>query len=262
MIENNKKYKTSLFVSIMEEKLIELLESIGLRRNEIEVYFDLLKNRASTAYSIAHRINQHRSSVYEALRKLQQMGLIVGIQEENRRLYQTKEYTAIEEYLKQKQTELKEIAPYLKEISNTEMPKDAISVSYGLTRLRATFSSIFNLKQEILIWILPKNVEEILGDWFLKEINETIVKQEIPVKFIYSKQFDVMKEIAKNPFTDVRYIDEDTNIFTIVCSDIVFLIVLADPITVIEMKNIDIAEGFKSRFLTFWEKAEKARTEK
>ncbi len=246
----------------MEEKLIGLLKSIGLSQNEIDVYLDLLKNRASTAYLVARRINQHRSGVYEAIRKLQQKGFIVEIQGENKKLYQTKEHTAIEEYLKQKQTELREIAPYLKEISNTEMPNESISVSYGLTRLRATFSSIFNLKKEILFWIIPKNVNDVLGEWFLKEINEELVKKEIPAKIIYSEQFDTMKEISKNTFTEVRYVNEDTNIFTIVCSDVVILTVLADPITVIEMKNIDIAEGFKSRFFRFWERSKKTRADK
>lgn len=243
----------------MEEKLLELLKSIGLTENEIEVYLDLLKNKASTAYLIAQRINQHRSSVYEAIRKLQNIGFIVEIQDENRKLYQTKEYTAIEEYLKQKQVELKEITPYLKNISNTEMPEGSISVSYGLTRLRAALSSVFDLKQEILIWILPKDVEAVLGEWFLKEINETSMKNEIPVKIIYSEQFDTAREIVKNNLLNARYIDEDTNIFTILCSDTVFLIVLANPITVIEMKNDNIVEGFKSRFYIFWEKAEKTR---
>lgn len=244
----------------MEEKLIELLKSIGLSNSEVEVYLDLLKNRASSAYLVARRINQHRSGVYEAIRKLQQRGFIVEIQEKNKKLYQTKEHTAIEEYLNQKQAELKEIAPYLKEVSNTEMPSGAISVSYGLTRLRTVFSNILDLKKEISIWIIPKNVNEVLGEWFLKEINEALIKKEIPAKIIYSERFDSMREIPKNALTEVRYIDEDTNIFTIVCSDIVILTVLADPVTVIEMKNIDIADGFKSRFFRFWENTKKSRT--
>lgn len=243
----------------MEDKLVRLLESLGLTKNEVEVYIDLLKNRASTAYSIANRIGQHRAGVYDALRRLQQVGFIVEIQDENRKLYQTKEYTAIEEYLKQKQTELKEIVPYLKDVSNVEMPQGAISVSYGMTRVRTIFSSIFSLKQEILIWVLPKNVDLILGEWFLKEINETIVKNEIPVKIIYSEYFEPIKEITKNSFTETRYIKEDTNIFTIVCSDSVFLVVLGNPVTVVEMKNMDIAEGFRSRFLTLWQKSHKVR---
>ncbi len=243
----------------MEEKFIELLKSIGLTENEIDVYIDLLKNKASTAYLVAQRINQHRSSVYGAIRKLQHMGFIVEIRNEKRKLYQTKEYTAIEEYLKQKQVELHEISSYLKNISNTKMPEGSISVSYGLTRLRAALSSILNLKQEILIWILPKNVEAILGEWFLKEINETAIKKEIPIKVIHTKQFDDTEKITKNNLLNTRYINEEANIFTILCSDIVFLIVLANPITVIEMKNDNIAEGFKSRFYIFWERAEKVR---
>ena len=246
-------------INNMKEKLIELLRSIGLSQNEIDVYLNLLKNSASTAYSVARRIKKHRSSVYESINKLQQRGFIVEIQDNNRKLYQTKEHTSIEKYLKQKQTEIEEIAPYIKEISNTEMPNEFISVSYGLTRLRAAYSNILDLKQEILIWILPKNVNDILGDRFLKEINESSVKKEIPIKIIYSEYFDSLKEISKNKFTDVKYINGDTNIFTIVCSDTVILIVLANPITIIEMKNIDIAEGFKSRFILFWEKAKKTR---
>lgn len=240
----------------MEEKFIELLMSIGLTKNEIEVYLDLLKNKASTAYIVAQRIKQHRSSVYEAIRKLQSRGFIVEIQDENRKLYQTKEYTVIEEYLKQKLSELKEISPYLKNISNTEMPEGSISISYGLTRLRAALSYIFDLKKEIFIWILPKDIETILGEWFLKEIYEAKIKKQIPIKIIYSNKIDTSKEITKSDALDAKYINEDTNIFTILCSNTVFLIVLANPISIIEMKNDSIAEGFKSRFYTFWEKAE------
>ena len=243
----------------MEEKLISLLESIGLSRNEILVYLDLLKNKMSTAYSIANRVNQHRSGVYDSLKKLQQRGFILEILDENRKLYHAKEYTVIEEYLKQKQNEAKEVVPYLKEIANINVPAGSISVSYGLTRLRTTFSSLFDLKQELLIWVIPQNVDQILGDWFLKEINTKIIKKETEVKIIYSKNFDITKEIVQGPNTEVKYVPEDTNIFTIVCADTVFLIVLADPITVVEMKNIDIAEGFKSRFYNFWDKAEMVR---
>lgn len=242
----------------MEEKFVELLSSIGLSQNEIDVYLDLLKNSASTAYSVANRIDCHRSSVYEAIKKLHQIGFIVEIQEENRKLYQTREYTAIEEYLRQKQSEFKEIEPYLKTISNTEMPEGSISISYGSNRLRAAFSELFRLKKEILIWTLPKRLDEFLGRWFLKEMEESIQKKEIMTKIISSSEFKGSNEIPKNNFTEVRYSNEESNIFTIVCSDTVLLIVLSSPATIVEMKNANISEGFKSRFLTLWEKSEVA----
>lgn len=239
----------------MEEKLIELLESIGLSKNEIEVYLDLLKNRASTAYLIAHRINQHRSSVYDALRKLQQKGFIVEIQEAKRKLYQTKEYTAIEEYLKQKYAELISLTPYLKEVANIEMPQSSISVSYGLTRLRTLFSSFFDLKTDILIWTLPKNFGEIFGEWFLRELNEKAAKHNINVKIIFSSQTN--KEIIKTNLIEAKYLEDDSNIFTISCGDVTTLVVLGDQVSLIEIKNKDVSEGFKKRFFTFWEKAKK-----
>ena len=239
----------------MEDKLIELLMSIGLGKNEIEVYLDVLKNRASTAYAIANRINQHRSGVYESLKKLMQRGFIVEFQDEKRKLYQTRESTAIEEYLNQKQTDLSELRPYLQTISNTEIPEDSVSVSYGLTRLRTMFSNLSELNQEILIWTLPKSTETTIGEWFLTEMKSKILGGKTPVKIIGSRELESIKGLDKTPLTEIKYMDEESNIFTIVCADKVFLIVLGNPVAIIEMKNEVISTGFKARFDTFWSRA-------
>lgn len=244
-----------IFPVFMEEEFIELLKSIGLTKGEIDVYLDLLKNQASTAYLIAKRINQHRSGVYDSLRKLQNKALIVEIKDKNKSLFQTKEYTSIEEYLKQKQEDLKKITPYLKEISNTEMPEGKVSISYGLARLRTIFSNILESNDEVLIWILPSNVNEVLGDWFLKEINQRIIKNKVPVKLICSNTGSI-SNLEKNPLLEFKMLNEESPMFTIVSSNYVFLVVLGSTITVIEMKDANIANGFKARFLFSWEKAE------
>lgn len=241
----------------MENKFIELLESIGLTKNEVQVYLDLLKNAASTAYEIGKRINQHRSSVYGAIKNLMERGFIVEIQEQNRKLYQTKESTAIEEYLKQKQAELKEVTPYLKEISNTNIPEGSVSISYGPTRLRAILSEIFSSKEEILIWTIPKNIDSLIGEWFLHEINAEVIKQKSKLRIIYSKNIDFSKELEKNQFIEARYLEDEANIFTISCGESVYIVVLGNPLTVIEMKNAHISSGFTSRFCNFWERASK-----
>ena len=243
----------------MEDKLTNLLSSIGFSKRDIEVYINLLKNPPSSAYIIANRLGQHRSGIYESLRRLQQKGFIVEIKEQGKKIYQTKEYTAIEEFLKQKQSELKELDGYLKGISNVKMPQENLSISYGLTRLRTMFSNILNLNCEVLIWTVPKNINELVGEWFLKEIYEKIASYKLPTKIMYSKYFNSLEKVVLNNYIEERYLDEESNIFTITCSDFVFLIVLGSNIAVIEMKNKEIAQGFKSRFLTLWEKSEKIK---
>jgi len=239
----------------MEDKLVELLLSIGLGKNEIEVYLDVLKNHASTAYTIANRTNQHRSGVYESLKKLMQRGFIIEVQDEKRKLYQTKESTAIEEYLNQKQSELSELKPYLQNISNTEVPGDSVSVSYGLTRLRTMFSDLSELKQEIVIWTLPKNVDLIVGGWFLNEMKSKILGGKNSVRIICSKDFEAIRGLNKNANVEIRYSNEESNIFTVACADKVFLIVLGNNVAVIEMRSEIISAGFKMRFDASWSKA-------
>jgi len=239
----------------MEEKLIELLISLGLNQNEIDVYLDLIKNSASTAYSIANRIGLHRSSVYEAIKKLHTIGFVIEIQDKSRKLYQTQEHSAIEEYLKQKLNELKEITPYLKEITNTETPKETIALSYGSSRLLGAITTLIEKRKELLIWVLPKKTEEILGDWFLKEISNLLEKKEVTAKILTAKETSSYHDLLKSRHIEIRHQNENSNIFTIVSSDTVLLIVLSSPIMIVEMKHNEIAEGFRSRFFSLWEKS-------
>ena len=60
----------------MDLRLIDTLESLGLAKAEAVVYIDLLLNPNSNGSQIAHRINLPKPSVYLALDKLYQRGLI------------------------------------------------------------------------------------------------------------------------------------------------------------------------------------------
>ena len=59
-----------------ERKILEVLEFIGLHKNERIIYLDLIKNGSSTALEVSKRTKIHRPNTYDALRKLLEKGFI------------------------------------------------------------------------------------------------------------------------------------------------------------------------------------------
>jgi sugar-specific transcriptional regulator TrmB len=243
----------------MEEKLINLLSSLGFTKSEVDVYLDLLKNDVSTAYSISYRLGQHKSTVYESLRKLLQRGLIIELADEKRKLYQTKDYVAIEEYIKQIFDEARKLKSYIKSISDTKVPERGISLSYGLNRLRAIISESLDKNNELFLWIVPKEFYLDLGDWFINEFNERINENKVSVKMIFSKDSDIPLGIKRNSKIEIKKFKSESNIFTILSKDSVYTTIISNPLTIMEMKSPDISSGFRTRFYHIWNDSKKIR---
>ena len=64
--------------NIMEDRL-EILEEIGLSKNEAKIYLTLLDLGSATASKIADTSKMHRTTVYDALDRLVQKGIVSHI---------------------------------------------------------------------------------------------------------------------------------------------------------------------------------------
>ena len=98
------------------EEIILSLESIGLSKNEVIVYLDLLGVGKSSAGDISKRVDIHRSNVYDTVEKLIKKGIITQTFEENRKVFYPISPKKLLDYFKQKEYDLetnKEILPRL-----------------------------------------------------------------------------------------------------------------------------------------------------
>jgi len=75
---------------------IEALRGIGLSKNESKVYLALLKLGSSNVISIAKTSTVHRVNVYDALKKLQERGLVSTSQIINKTEYQAADPNLLE----------------------------------------------------------------------------------------------------------------------------------------------------------------------
>ena len=156
----------------MEEKITEVLSSIGLNRTEIKIYLDLVINNASSALEISNRTKIYRANTYDTLRRLVEKGFVKEALRDNKKVFHAIGPERIKDYIKQKEQEIDSIIPRIKEISNNEAKKEDISVTRGVFAFREALLGLLELNQPINVFGIPTDAIEKLGGGFLTEFHK------------------------------------------------------------------------------------------
>lgn len=236
----------------MEERILELFESIGLNKNEVKIYLDLLKAKKSSVLDIAKRTKIHRSNIYDALRKLVGIGFIVEIVEEKKKLFKVLEPDKIQDYLKQKEIEIKLLMPYLRELSYREEVEDEeISIAKGIFGVREALKDLLKYEKTINVYGASQDSLGIFGMGFLKEFHDERIRKGILMRHIYDQDSkDRVNELNKMKLTEAKYFPKKyySIASTNICGDTVVIIIFSKNPHAITIKNSDIADSYNKYF--------------
>jgi len=241
----------------MQEKIFEILESIGLLKNEITVYLDLIKIGGSSAHDIANRTKIHRSNVYDILDKLLKRGIVTQSIEDNIKKFYPISPKNLLDYIKQREYDLKKIIPEIEKIQGHPPEKRKVSMSEGIRSFRVVLNSLLEKNKDIFVYGIPKEVSEIVGG-FINEFHKERVKKKINMFHIYNKDAEKrIKYLNEMEYTEARYLPSmfNTNIMTMVCGDVVLLTFWDEPIFTIAIENQSIADTYKNYFDILWNEA-------
>lgn len=242
----------------MEEKTNLVLEKIGLNKNEIKIYLDLLKFKNSSALDISKRTGIHRSNTYDALRKLIELGFIAEIVEEKKRLFSSMDPDKIKYYLKQQEKELDELLPYLKGITCEKEEIENVSIKKGVFAVRESLYDLLKLNKPINVYGASTASVNSFGEGFLKEFHTERIKKKILMKHIYDESaVERVKYLNKLNLTEAKYFPKKyfTIAATIVCDDITLIVVFSNPLSAISIKNREISEAYNKYFELLWRQA-------
>ncbi len=241
----------------MEEKIFEILESVGLHKNEIIVYLDLIGIGKSSAHEISHRTKIHRPNVYDILNKLIKKGIVTQSIENNVKMFYPVSPQNLLNYLKQKEFELKKIIPEIEKIHSHPPEKRTVTMSEGIKAFRMILDSLLEKDKPIYVYGIPKGVSEVIGG-FIGDFHERRIKKEILMKHIYNKNAqERIKYLNQLECTEARYFPFDYNstISTLICGNVVLLIFWEDSMFTIMIENKSISEAYKKYFDILWEGA-------
>src|SRR3989338_3238644 len=238
------------------EKIKEFLISIGLSKNEAEIYASLVASGASSVLEISKKTSAHISNIYDALRKLLQRGLVYEIEDSSNRLFSARPIYALNDYLKHKHAELQEISKHFDSIRRPGKEGN-IRVSKGPFALRESIMNMLKLKKEILVYGIPKEAPDKIGP-ILKDFHKERIKNKIVMKHIYnSDAIERTKYLNSLPFTEAKILPAkyDSSATTVICGDEILILLWDQDIKVISISDEQMSKPYKNYFDVLWKKA-------
>ncbi len=251
-------------------KETELLEGIGLTKGEIKVYFALLELGSSTTGQIIKKAKVSRSKVYEMLDRLMNRGLVSFVIKENTRYFESADPENILHYLRrekslleEKEKELREILPVLKEKQHSAKVSQIATVYEGIKGIKTIYSDvIYKLKRGEEYYAIAAEPEAVQNKEFMTFImnfHRRREKRGVRVKLLaHIKIKDIVsKTIATTKLIKMRYFKGHIpNAILIYNNNVVTYVWSTNPSGVV-IQSPAIAERYKSFFEEMWKMAKK-----
>jgi len=237
----------------MRKSDIDLLTSLGLSKSESIIYLDLIFNGLSSVIDIAKRINFHRPNVYDSLRRLKEIGIIIEMHDGNSKKFKSIEPKKLKLYLKQKEDELEKFIEDLEKIPKKEaVEKEMVAVLKGIS-IKREILNILDLKKPIFISMNPEF--DILDKKFLEKFDKERTKKKVPLKIIFSKMHEKVNDYKKLKYSQIKILDfvAIPNLISILVGDTFYYLQNKNnDLVLIKIKNKDISIEKQAHFEHAW----------
>lgn len=235
----------------------EILESIGLSKNEIKIYLTLLDLGQVAAGEITEKSGVHRTNVYDALKRLIEKGLVSYILKGKTKYFEATDPENLMNLLKEKEVRLKEVMPQLKLSSRLAKQKGEASVYEGVPAFMNILYSFLKYNEPILVYGVPKIAPELLKT-SIPHFHKARIAKKIQMRHIYN--YDAPERIQKLneiPYAEARFINDKFSslVSTNICGEEVVLALWVKPVFIIQIKNQQIANAYKHYFEFLWANA-------
>lgn len=184
-----------------------ILQELGLGENSIKVYLKLLDLGAVTARQLADNLNMPRPSVYDNLKILIKKGLVIELEQENKKIFDPADLKVLPRLLedkisnlKKQEKEIKKLLPNLSKKLTTIEPK--IRFFNGAEGIKQVLSDLLWQKnmETLTMWPISEMVG-ILGKDYLENLNRRRIKNKISIRGIWPR--DKKVDFKNYPFLGV-----------------------------------------------------------
>ncbi|MGC9309966.1 MAG: TrmB family transcriptional regulator [Candidatus Nanoarchaeia archaeon] len=236
------------------ENIEKILSEIGLNKNEIKVYIDLIKNGSSTPTETSKRTGIHRSNAHDSLSSLREKGYVYEQIGQDKKTFSPVNPDEIKQYFKEKEKDVNEAVKKLKQFLKKPARKQGVSIFQNIYAVRERLLELLDEKQPIYIYGFSSLLLEKIGRDFFHEFNKKREKQQIELKCICNQDFPKQREYQ---YTHHKKLSKqyDASVITILCKPRLLIIILEEPISSILIINEDIANAFENYAKILWEKA-------
>ncbi len=229
--------------------MFEELTHIGLTKTEAKIYAMLIELGRTQAGILSRKTGIHRRSIYDALDRLIEKGLVSYIMENDKRFYIPTDPKRVEDLITEQKNAVDSILPILHAKFSEQKSKQETVFYRGLEGLKTIFEDQISEGKEVYIIGASHEANELLK-FYIPHYTNKRIKKKIKLHAIYAGK----KHTTPVSLASVRYLPEQFGSFmsTNIYGDKVAIILwLHEPVAIL-MKQTEIAQGFKNYFDTLW----------
>lgn len=245
-------------------ELKEILEHIGLTKNESSVFLKLLETGETTASHLAKEGRMHRRIVYDAMSRLVEKGLISFMDKDSQRYYRAVKPAKIMEFINRKigtlsdiKQEIKKTLPKLEEQWELRKSNENAALFIGKEGIKTLYSDELKVGKTIhVICTIIDRTEEMLGH-FLTSYTKERIKKKIKIKLIASKtdkRFLKKYKLLETKFVQDEFVSPAS--ITIYGNKVGITLWSEMPMTIL-VESKEIASSFMNYFNLMWKIAKK-----
>src|SRR3989344_7283166 len=225
------------------------LENVGFSPNEIKVYLTLNENGSTKAGRISKLAKIDRSSCYNALKLLQEKGLVSYVMIGQVKWFQVAGPKRILDYLKEQQKDVEEILPELNEKHKQKKIEGQVRLFNGLKGVRTVFLDMIRAGEDNYVFGSEGQFSERMPEFAMQFKR---MKKENNMKTYMLCRKD-RKEIDVTS-ANHRYIPNisESSAVTNIYGDKVAIIIWTDEPEAIIIENPAAAKAYKSYFDFMW----------
>ncbi len=235
----------------------KVLQESGLSDGETQVYLALLKLGSVPVSQVRGETNLHRTTIYDFLEKLLNKGLVNYLIKNNVKYYKATHPNKLLDFIKEKEENVKEILPELKELAEFKKEELKVEVYKGREGFKTLLNDMLREKENMIAFGIDeikfkKKFPILLEQYFKKEeekgLKERLLTSE-ETEFIYKKKTTTYRFIPKEYFNPTPTLVYGNRI----------VIIIWEPFTVIKIENSELADSYKKYFELLWKTAKKSR---
>jgi sugar-specific transcriptional regulator TrmB len=238
----------------------ELLEKVGLSKNESKIYIALVKLGSASVNQISKVADVHRVNIYDTLERLQEKGLVASVMKSNKKYFEAASPEVIRKLAEEKEkqiAEVKNMFPRLMEEYRASKKRQEVHSFKGILGIKTVLKDILDTKpKEVLnfastrgLYILSPTTFEIWESQrirnkiLMKVITSSIIKKTIPRKKL--QQFRFLKEEFNHASSTLVYANK-----------VALFMWTEDPIVIL-IESVELAESYRNYFYSLWARAKK-----
>jgi HTH-type transcriptional regulator, sugar sensing transcriptional regulator len=234
----------------------EILEQIGLEKDEIKIYLILLRIGSITATKIASETNIYRTNVYRLLDSLISKGLASYILKNNVKYFSASSPKKLLDDQKKKQQELQKLILELEKIPPVKEIEFKVETFKGKEGLVAVLKYVLRERKDYVVFGEEGKFQEILP-YFIEQLLRDIKNLSIHERILSKESMKGRIKLTKN--SKIRYLPEKyfSPTMTVVFGDFTAIFDWNEPYHAVLINSKPMAESYKNYFELLWKIAKK-----